>query len=145
GPATEMLATMLDLVPRLLGAVVIIAIAFVVGRLAGGIVERLLEGVGFDRLPERLGIARAEGVEERYRPSRVANVVVVVAALLIGAMEASATLGLETFSTMLAEAARFGVQVLIGAAILTIGLVFANIAARAVRASQSPQAETLAN
>src|SRR5690606_36339853 len=114
-PATEMLGTMLALVPRLLGAAVIVLLAYVVGRLAGGIVERLLEGIGFDRLPERLGIARAGRVDERYRPARVANVVVVVAALLVGGMEASATLGFETLSNMLAEATRFGVQVLVGA------------------------------
>ena len=144
-PATEMLGTMLALLPRLLGAAVIVTIAFVVGRLAGGVVERLLESVGFDRMPEQLGIARSEEVEYRYRPSRVANVIVVVAAVLVGAMEASATLGFETLSAMLADAARFGVQVLVGAAILTIGLVFANIAARAVRSSQNARAETLAN
>src|SRR5690606_15140733 len=66
-------------------------------------------------------------------------------ALLVGGMEASATLGFETLSNMLAEATRFGVQVLVGGVILTLGVVFANIAARAVRASQSAHGETLAN
>jgi hypothetical protein len=145
GPATAMLGTMLAMLPRLLGAALILAIAFVVGRLAGGVVERLLESLSFDRIPERLGIARVEDIEEKYRPSRVANVVVVVAALLVGAMEASSTMGFQTLSNMLAEATAFGVQVLVGVAILTIGLAFANIAARAVRASQSAHAETLSN
>jgi hypothetical protein len=145
-PATDMLGTMLAMLPRLLGAALILAIAYVVGRLAGGIVERLLQGIAFDQLPERLGIAtREERLDEGYRPSRVAHVVVVVAALLIGAMEASATLGFDALSTMLADATRFGVQVLVAVVILAIGLAFANIAARAVRSSRSEHAETLAN
>jgi hypothetical protein len=144
-PATDMLGTMLAMLPRLLGAALILAVAFVVGRLAGGIVERVLQGIAFDRLPERLGITYEERIDERYRPSRVANVVVVIAAVLVGAMEASATLGFDALSAMLADATRFGVQVLVAVVILTIGLAFANLAARAVRSSQSEHADTLAN
>lgn len=144
-PATAMLGTMLDLLPRLLGAAIILVIAYVVGRLAGGVVQRLLEGIGFDSWPARLGIAKEGAIDPSYRPSRVANGIVVVAAILVGAMEASATLGFESLEVMLAETMRFGVQILVAAVIVVVGLAFANVAARAVRASQSPHAETLAN
>lgn len=58
-PLTRMLDVMLQAVPSVLAAAAIVLLAWFVGRFVAGLVTRLLANLGFDRLPERLGIASA--------------------------------------------------------------------------------------
>lgn len=154
-PATEMLGMILAAIPAILGASIILAVAYFVGRFAAGLVEQLLRGAGFDQLPERFGLARSQeelreeaevtpDAREPILPSRVVGYIVLAALLIVGAMEASALLGFEGLAVMFTETLEFGAQILIGSAIIVIGLGFANMAAKAIRSSSMTNAETLA-
>lgn len=149
-PATEMLAMVLGAIPAILGAAIILGLAYFVGRFAAGIVEELLRSAGFDQLPERFGLARSKeeleatpDAREPVLPSRIVGYVVLAAILLLGAMEASALLGFEGLAVMFAETLEFGAQILIGSVIIVIGLGFANMAAKAIRSSSVANADTL--
>ena len=58
-PLTRMLDVMLQAVPNVLAAAAILLLAWFIGRFVSGLVARLLANLGFDRLPERLGMGGA--------------------------------------------------------------------------------------
>jgi hypothetical protein len=58
-PLTDMLDMFLAAIPNLLAATAILVVAWFVGRLVADLVARLLASLGFDRLPERLGMGHA--------------------------------------------------------------------------------------
>ena len=55
GPAIAMLSSVLNGVPAFFGAVIILGVAYYVGRFASGFVTNILSGLGLDRVPARLG------------------------------------------------------------------------------------------
>ncbi len=56
-PASEMLALFLAAIPNILAAAVILLVAWYLGRFVSGLITRLLQNLGADRLPARLGLA----------------------------------------------------------------------------------------
>ncbi|MFC0679967.1 mechanosensitive ion channel [Lysobacter korlensis] len=58
-PLTGMLEIFLYAVPNVLAAAVILLIAWFLGRFVAELVTRLLSNLGFDRLPERIGLGHA--------------------------------------------------------------------------------------
>ncbi len=61
GPLTRMLDIFLTAIPNVLAATAILLLAWFVGRFVAGLVTRLLANLGFDRIPERIGLAHAFG------------------------------------------------------------------------------------
>ena len=142
-PTSNMLDAILGAVPNIFAAALVIAIAFVVGRLVAGLVERLLAGVGFDYVLERLGISSNQAVGA-WTPSRIVGTLVVVAVMLFALIEGSSLLGFEELAGLIAQFTVFGAQVLFGLVIFAIGLYLANLAARAVSGSGVGNATLLA-
>ncbi|GAB2624267.1 mechanosensitive ion channel [Novilysobacter erysipheiresistens] len=60
-PLTRMLDVFLQAVPNVLAAAAILILAWFIGRFVAGLVARLLANLGFDRLPERIGLGHAFG------------------------------------------------------------------------------------
>ncbi|MFP7723148.1 mechanosensitive ion channel [Lysobacter sp. A3-1-A15] len=58
-PLTRMLDVFLQAIPNLIAAAAILIIAWFIGRLVADLVTRLLSNLGFDALPERLGMSHA--------------------------------------------------------------------------------------
>src|SRR5690606_38674158 len=55
-PAVAVLSTVLNALPRVLAAVIVLALAFFIGRWVAGIVEQVLPSLGFDRSLQSLGL-----------------------------------------------------------------------------------------
>ena len=55
-PVSAMLNEVLGAVPNLFAGAVVLVIAYVVGRIVAGLVTSLLQGVGFDTVPQRIGL-----------------------------------------------------------------------------------------
>jgi hypothetical protein len=58
-PLTGMLDVFLQAIPNVLAAAAILLIAWFVGRFVAGLITRLLANLGFDRIPERIGLGHA--------------------------------------------------------------------------------------
>src|SRR3546814_573240 len=58
-PLTGMLDEFLLAVPNIVAAAVIVLLAWFIGRFVAQLVARLLANLGFDRLPERIGLGHA--------------------------------------------------------------------------------------
>lgn len=128
-PATQMLETFLNAIPGLFGAALLLAIAYFVGRVVADIVADLLAGMGFNRLAERLGLARiAEETTTARTPSEIAGTVVLVAIVLFAAMEAARLIEFAFLANIIAEFLAFGGRLLLAIIIFGIGAYLANLA-----------------
>lgn len=141
-PATTMLESVFTAIPLLFAAVLLLGVAYLVARLCASLVENMLSAVGFDALPERLGLrVRGEG---RSAPSAIAGKLTLIAIMFFAAVEASRMLGFETVALLSTELATLAGHVLLGLAILAIGLYLANLAARLIARSDVPHPRVLA-
>ncbi|UCF68658.1 MAG: mechanosensitive ion channel [Acidobacteriota bacterium] len=142
-PASEMLATLLDAIPAVLGAAVVLVLAYAVGRIVAGLVTNLLEAAGFNNVLARIGIA-ASAEEPRHKPADWAGHLVLVAIMLFATIEAARLLGFEILSELVARFLVFAGHVLLGLIVFAIGLYLANLASSLVRSSRAAQAGLLA-
>jgi hypothetical protein len=129
-PATLMLNQVLSAVPMLFGAAIVLGVAYLVGRLLSSLVANVLEGVGFDTLFEKLGLKTVP--EERATPSEIAGYLVLVAILLLAAIEATNLLGFVALSELVTEFFAFGARLLLGLVIFGVGLYLGNLAYRVI-------------
>jgi hypothetical protein len=142
-PASNMLNLILTALPSIFAAGLLIAIAYVVGRLVSSLVTNVLTGIGFNAILARLGLAKAVPEGERT-PSEVAGYLVLVGVMLLASIEASQLLGFQILATLIADLTVFLGQVVLGLIIFGIGLFLANLAAQVVQASGAAQAGLLA-
>src|SRR5687767_5339072 len=120
GPATEMLRTILDSIPLVIGALILLAIGYLLGKLAKQAIEQLLPSMGFDRAVSAIGIS-AEGGS----PSRAVGTAVMLAILIFFAIKAAELLQSPIIAAMLAEVLELGSKVLFGAVIILGGVAIA--------------------
>ncbi len=132
GPATEMLRTIFDALPRIVAAVVLLGIGYILGKLAKQFVEQLLPSAGFDRSVSALGLTT-----ESTTPSRTVGTVVMIAILLFFAIKAAELLQSPIIAVMLAQLLELGGRVLFGAGIILGGFAFAKLASNLVAGTGS--------
>jgi len=130
GPATLMLNQFLTAIPLLFGAAIILAVAYLVGRLMGTLAGNILSGVGFDTLFERMGLKVKVG--ERTTPSSITGTLVLVAVMLMAAVESAGILGFDALAVLVTQFFAFGVRLLLGLVILGIGLYLGNFLFRII-------------
>lgn len=155
-PATAMLNTVLGSLPRIATAVVIVLASVLIGRFVAQLVQQILEGLGFDRLPSLLGFeAASRALEARSagdsahapaqrHPSRLAGVVVMVGIILFALVAATDVLGLPALTTVVTRLLALSGQIVAGLVVFAVGLYLANLAAGLVRSSGGPQGGLLA-
>ena len=133
GPASQVLEQITSLIPGFIGAAVVLGIAFFVGKLVGGIVTDLLKGVGFDSAPEKIGLNLTPSGDNT--PSNLAGKLVMVAIVLLSALQALPMMGLGELSGHVETFAGFAVKALMACVILGAGLYLGNLVANMVKAS----------
>ena len=129
GPATEMLALLMDSVPRIVAAGLILAVTWMVASFATRLLASLLANVGLDTLPAKLGMQHAF---QKTSASTLIGRIALVFAMLFAVVEAGNQLGFHRFSDMISTFVEFGGDVLLGSAILVIGFMLANMAYLAI-------------
>lgn len=142
-PATAMLLSVFNAIPRIFAAAIILVIAYFVGRLLSNLVARLLSGFGFDNVLQRLGITQEQTVGERT-PSQIVGYLVLVATMLFAAIEAAQVLRFTLLADIIRDFTVFAGQVVMGLIILAIGIYLANLVYGVVRDSNIAQAGLLA-
>jgi hypothetical protein len=142
-PASNMLNAILKAIPAIFAAILVVVIAYMVGRVVAGLINNLLAGVGFNNILARLGLGKEPGEGERT-PSEIVGYLVLVAIMLFAAIEASRILGFVLLADLVAQFTAFAGQVVLGLIIFAIGLYLANLAAKTVEASGVAQSGLLA-
>jgi mechanosensitive ion channel-like protein len=142
-PASNMLDSILSALPAIFAAVLIVAIAYAIGRVVAEMVTNLLAAVGFNAVLANLGLGREPLPGERT-PAEILGHLVLVGILLFAAIEAVRELGFNVLADLIARFTVFAGQVVLGLIIFGIGLFLANLAASTVRTSGAAQAGLLA-
>ena len=137
-PATDMLAQILNAVPHIVAASLILIVTWYVARFASALVTRLLNGMGMDSLPEKIGLGRAFG--DQLKPSNLVGIVIMFFAMLFATVEAANQLNFTQVRDVVTTFISFGGDVLLGAAILVIGFWLANLAYVTIRRASSERA-----
>jgi hypothetical protein len=141
-PATDMLGQILDAVPRIVAAGLILVVTWYVAKFAATLLSRLLNGMGFDSLPEKLGVARA--FSGPFTPSALVGMVILFFAMLFATVEAANQLQFTQVRNVVTTFISFGGDVLLGGAILLIGFWLASIAHTAIARAGTDNAKGLA-
>lgn len=124
----ETIAGILNFLPQLIGALVILLVGWVVGRLLGGVVRRVADRTNIDRLVSDTAIGAALGGTERAVSrsfGRIAAVFVYALALLA----AADALAIDLLSAWIAEAVSYLPSFVAGALLIVLGFVLADFLA----------------
>lgn len=158
-PATAMLNNILMTIPRVIGAALIIFIAYLIGRWIMVLTEEGLKSIGFDDIiasianaePIRVGREKMDltpGVDTidfaKFPPSRMIGLAVLIGIVLFASVEAANLLGFTAMAEMLQSVVGGAGNLLLGAVIIALGVLLANILAAAVQNPDKPSSEILA-
>ena len=151
-PAIAVLTTILNAIPNVVAAGIVLAIGLLIGRWIGGVAERLLPATGIDRL---LGSVRQlssydskldgeaglppspTATSERPTASKIVGGVVTFAVVAFSAIEAARLLHFAALAIILAQVVALAGRVILGAVIIAVGVVIADVLANAIGRSMS--------
>jgi hypothetical protein len=157
-PATAMLNNILLTIPNVIGAALIIFIAYVIGRWIMTLTEEGLKSIGFDDIissiadaePIRVGREKMDltpGVDtidfSKFPPSRLVGLAVLIGIVLFASVEAARQLGFGAMATMLQQIVDLSSHVLFGVIIIAFGTLLANILAAAVGKDDRPASQIM--
>jgi len=126
-PATEMLTTLLKAVPAIFGAMIVLGVTYLIGRLVSGLVTNILTGIGFNRVLTLIGLGSDPQPGQRT-PAEVVGYLVLAALMLFATIEAVELLGFAIVANLIANFLTFAGQIVMGGIIFGLGLYLANLA-----------------
>jgi hypothetical protein len=126
-------------VPNIIGAVLVLGIFYLVGRLLSKLVTKALTSIHFDELPVKLGLAK-KAPKGAGSASNVVGYIVMVFIMLFAVIMAADLLGFAAVNEMIAVLTKFLGLVLLGAVIIGIGILVANFLANILRAGARSEA-----
>jgi hypothetical protein len=145
-PAVAVLSTVLDTLPRIIAAAIVLALAFFIGRWVASLLEQILPSLGFDSSLQALGVgvaapepppvapsaatppvARAPAPPPGVTPSKVVARLALVAIMLFSAVEAAQLLAFAAVAAMLEQILDLAGHVLFGGVVITAGVLIANL------------------
>lgn len=140
-PATRMLTTILDAIPGILGAALVLIVSYYIARLVAGLISDLLAGLGVNEIPARLGLNLTGS-----RPlSEIIGYIVQVGIMLFAAVSAAELLGSAYLAGIITMFVTFLGQVLLALIIFAIGIYLANLAYNFVLSAGGTRSELTAS
>ncbi|NMW32263.1 mechanosensitive ion channel [Altererythrobacter sp. RZ02] len=127
GPATEMLGMILNAIPNIIAAGVLLGVGYMISKFAVGILSELLSGLGIDRSVDAMGLLPAG-----TSASGVVSRIVQIAIILFFAIAATKLLGFPELTNILNTVLEQGGNVMFGAVVIGIGFLIANLLANIV-------------
>jgi len=133
-PATEMLSTLLNAIPNIIAAGIVLAVFFIVGKYVVSIVVSLLKNMGIDSMSEKLGMTSVIG--NNSLASIIGNIAFffIVFTGLIAAMD---KLDMPQVSDILTTVYHVTGKVIFGLIILMCGVFVSNLAVNTLSAGNS--------
>jgi len=139
--STQVLGSVTDVILGVLGAAVVLGVAYYVAKFVADVVSSLLAGIGVNRLPSALGFKTAKGAEL----SGVIGYVVLVAVMLLAVQGTAQFMGLTSIATLVGNLMIFGGNVLLAIVIFLAGIYLANVASNVITSTGGSDAAFLAN
>jgi hypothetical protein len=139
GPAVSMLEMIMNAIPLVIGASILLGLGYVISKFAANILTEVLSGLGIDRPVTELGL-----LPEGTTASSVIGRVVQVAIILFAAIGATKMLGFPELTAIVNTVLELGGKVIFGAVVIGIGFMLANLLGKMVGgASEGGMAGTI--
>jgi hypothetical protein len=142
-PVKEMVGQILGFLPSLFGALIIFFLFYVVARIVQRLSTSLLTSIGFDRLPEWLGLGAPRSGPGSA--SAIAGYVILAILLFLGGVQAFKTLGLDTVSSLAEQLLAGLFNIVVAVVIFGVGLFLSRVAYKAISPSGEGQSALLGN
>lgn len=126
-PAESMLQMILDAIPRVIAAALLLGLGWFIAKFAGQLLETTLRGLGTDRTINELGI-----VPEGQSASSILRRIAQIAIILFFGVMATRMLGFPEVTNLLEEVLVLGGRVLFGGALIAAGVMIAGLLRRAI-------------
>lgn len=139
-PLTLMLTQIVSFIPGLLGAIILLVLAYFIGRVIANLVRDLLANTGFDTLPEKLGL----NWSTTNTPSAWAGSLTLILIMIFAATAAAEILGSQFLVDAMDVFITFLWQAFLAAVIFAFGLYFARLAYRIIYSTGMNNANFLA-
>ena len=134
-PASLMLGKMMDAVPQVIAAIMILTLTFFIARFVAALLQQFLISLGVDAIPQKIGLGKL--LRGQTLPSTLAASLVKFFAMLFATVEAAAQLEFEQVSDVVTMFIEFGGDVLLGGVIFTVGFWLSNLAHDAIQSGGS--------
>ncbi len=141
-PASNMLGIILEALPAILAAALILFIAYLIGKLLSSLASNILASAGFNNILQKIGLSQAT-IEGRRSPAEVVGFLVLVAVMLFAAIEASSVLGFGLLADLITQFTVALAKVAVGLVIFGIALYLAGVAQEAIMSGGGPHATIL--
>jgi len=128
------LSSLLDALPALIGAILILIIGYIIAKVLQGVVTRVLQSMGFEGWMEQGGIKQFfERSQTRQTPLSILGKLVFWLVFFIAISMAVDTLGISAISDVLAQFIAYIPQIIAAVLILVLATLLANFVAGIVR------------
>ncbi len=138
-PASDMLSTVLAVLPSIFAGALVIVVAFIVGRVVGGLASDILANVGFNDVVQKIGLTGSDQIGGRTM-SEIAGYLIFLAILLFAAIEALNLIGFDSLGIILSGFFVFASQIIFGVVIIGFGLFLGKLAGEIVASMNIPNA-----
>ncbi|MGB0907143.1 MAG: mechanosensitive ion channel [Maricaulaceae bacterium] len=126
-----MIVTILEYIPNIFGATIIIVIATFIGRFVSKLIQNTLPALGLDESLKSVGSLDGES-EATVVPSKIIATIAFVTIVLIGLQAAMNQLGIQDIKDVFDTLLGIGGRVVLGAVIIGVGLFIANFVSNIV-------------
>lgn len=130
-PIKGMLETVLDYIPNIFGAAIVLAIAVWIGRFASNLARNTLPALGVDNSLNTIGSLDGES-SKSFVPSKLIANIVFIGIVLMGLTAAMRILSIDVLSNVFNTLLEVGGRVVLGAVIIGAGLFIANFVSKLV-------------
>lgn len=127
-PATEMFSTLLQAIPKIISAVIIIGVFFFAGRYISALLTDLLANLGVDQMSDTLGLGAI--ASDKVSLSKMVGNLVFFFLIFTGIITAVGKLEMPQLSEILETIFGVAGKVIFGVVILLLGNFLANLAKR---------------
>lgn len=141
-PLNDMVNQAVAMIPSYVAAGLLLVVAWVFGRILAGITTTVVAGLGFDRLPRRLGFATDDVGGQRV--SDLAGTLLLVVIMLVAGSKAAELVNLAGVVGAIQQFWDVGLRVLLALAIATAGIYLANLAYAIALSALGPTRRPLA-
>lgn len=149
-PLTIMLQTMLNAIPSIIAAVLILFVFTLFARAVRSIIISVLTGVGFDNFWRQLGIViEHKDMDEVAAPKHSAGItptivvanIAMAAMLIVGAITAAQQLNIEPVSLALSQILSVGGKILLGSVVILAGIPISRFVGNTLRRAGDARSE----
>jgi hypothetical protein len=137
-PATQMITEFMQAVPNIVGAALILIVAYVLGRFIVFMLTGLLQSMNVDQIPAKIGLESVFN-KQRTLTSMIGSVIMFFI-MLTATTAAIGKLSIPLISDIFARLISFGGGILLGGIILVVGYVLANLAHTKLQAASGNMA-----